>query len=205
VHGDVHPGNILFTKDAVPKMYLLDAGIARSYSKHDHQVISRFLTHIIRSEGRAGADVLIADSRDATGFNPAEDKKEDFRGFFEGIVAIAHEQNFFDQIGNYVVGICDAASKNKVMLNSGFISIALSIRVMEGVALALNEDAVIWKIANKIILKAVAKDELDAAMTNFFAIFEETVGKKLGVDEEVNELGAKVKEIAGVRVSKYKD
>ena len=68
------------------------------------------------------------------------------------------DQSFFDSIGNYVTIICDGASKHKVMMNQGFVSIALTTRVMEGVALALNPAAEIWRIANKIVMKVKAEE-----------------------------------------------
>jgi predicted unusual protein kinase regulating ubiquinone biosynthesis (AarF/ABC1/UbiB family) len=95
---------------------------------------------------------------------PSGEDLEKFRGYFEHIVWQARsDASFFDQIGNYVAGICDVASKHKVMLNPGFVSIALSIRVMEGVALALHENALIWKIAQAIILREKASDAMEEA------------------------------------------
>ena len=37
--------------------------------------------------------------------------------------------------------ICNAASTHKIMMNQVFVSIALTVRVMEGVAFALNPTA----------------------------------------------------------------
>jgi hypothetical protein len=50
------------------------------------------------------------------------------------------DQSFFDSIGNYVAQICDASAEYKVKMNQGFVSIALAVRVMEGVALSLNKE-----------------------------------------------------------------
>jgi predicted unusual protein kinase regulating ubiquinone biosynthesis (AarF/ABC1/UbiB family) len=159
-------------------MYILDAGIARRYKKKDYDVITKFLTHIIKCEGLEGANALIEDSINTTGYTPEASNLDNFRSFFVQIVQQARDDpSFFDQIGNYVTGICDTSSKNKVMLNSGFISIALSIRVMEGVALALHKNALIWKIANKIILKEAAADTVSEGIEG---IFGEGWKQKLG-------------------------
>ena len=39
VHGDVHPGNILFSREEDPKLVLLDTGIAKRFTRRDHKLL----------------------------------------------------------------------------------------------------------------------------------------------------------------------
>jgi aarF domain-containing kinase len=162
VHGDVHPGNILFTKEAPgvePKMVLLDTGIARRFTKHDHEILVGVLTSFINGSGKKAAEYLIKDSLASQSSPPVG--VEGFTKVLDDMCEQAkRDHSFFDSIGNYVSTICNAAAKHQVMMNQGFVSIALTVRVMEGVALALNREAEIWRVANGIILQAKAKSFL---------------------------------------------
>jgi aarF domain-containing kinase len=162
VHGDIHPGNILFTKEekgVEPKMVLLDTGIARRFTKHDHEILVGVLTSFINGSGKKAAEYLIKDSLKSQSTPPVG-----VAGFTKVLDDMCEkakaDQSFFDSIGNYVSTICNAAAKHQIMMNQGFVSIALTVRVMEGVALALNKEAEIVTIANGIILKAKAKSFL---------------------------------------------
>ena len=68
------------------------------------------------------------------------------------------DPSFFDSIGNYVSQICQASADYKVRMNQGFVSIALAVRVMEGVAIALNKDCEIWRISNKYIVEGQVRN-----------------------------------------------
>ena len=162
VHGDIHPGNILFTKEAPgvePKMVLLDTGIARRFTKHDHEILVGVLTSFINGSGKKAAAYLIKDSLVSQSSPPVG-----VAGFTQVLDDMCEQakrdHSFFDSIGNYVSTICNAAAKHQVMMNQGFVSIALTVRVMEGVALALNREAEVWRVANGIVLKAKAKSFL---------------------------------------------
>lgn len=162
VHGDIHPGNILFTKEesgVEPRMVLLDTGIAKRFTKHDHEILVGVLTSFINGSGVKAAEFLIKDSIESQDTPPVG--VEGFTNVLDEMCEQAkRDHSFFDSVGNYVSTICNAAAEHKIMMNQGFVSIALAVRVMEGVALALNPEAAIWKIANGIILKAKAKSFL---------------------------------------------
>mmetsp|Transcript_14551 Transcript_14551/g.28976 ORF Transcript_14551/g.28976 Transcript_14551/m.28976 type:complete len:485 (+) Transcript_14551:465-1919(+) len=166
VHGDVHPGNILFSKDPDPKLVLLDVGIAKRFTRADHQLLLDTLGGFITGDGMAAGRAMIRDSMNREDIAPVEE---------EGFCLVLHsmceqakaDHSFFDSIGNYVTRICDAAARHRVMMNQGFVSIALTVRVMEGVALALDPEAEIWRIANKIIMKVRAEELLGTGRDRF--------------------------------------
>ncbi|GMH87470.1 hypothetical protein TrVE_jg11588 [Triparma verrucosa] len=162
VHGDVHPGNILFSREEDPKLVLLDTGIAKRFTRRDHKLLVDVLGGFIQGDGASAGRAIIADSVNRTSI-----QSHNASGFVKILDDMCEkaksDQSFFDSIGNYVTIICDGASKHKVMMNQGFVSIALTTRVMEGVALALNPAAEIWRIANKIVMKVKAEEMLGTA------------------------------------------
>ena len=159
VHGDLHPGNLKFTKEG--KLIILDMGIAKAFTKKDHELLTGVLKCFIKCDGEAGAMLLLEESM-TMGF--AYDG-EQVGGFSKRLGDMARkaraDPTFFDEIGNYVAQICDASADYKVKMNQGFISIALAVRVMEGVALALDKDCEIWKITNRYILDSVYRNKAE--------------------------------------------
>ena len=159
VHGDVHPGNILFSRDAQPRLVLLDAGIAKKFERRDHQLLVDVLSGFIQGDGKKAGRALIRDSINRTSI-VAEDENGFVQVLDDMCEQAKRDRSFFDSIGNYVTKICAAASTHKIMMNQGFVSIALTVRVMEGVAFALNPEAEIWRIANKIVMKVKVEEAM---------------------------------------------
>ena len=83
----------------------------------------------------------------------AVDEEEFFRKI-EYITIQASGANYFMQhLGSYITYICQAASTHHVMLNQAFISMALAVKVQEGIALALDPKVKTPEIAIPIILE----------------------------------------------------
>ena len=174
VHGDIHPGNILFKDD---RMILLDCGIAKKFTRADHKLLTDVLAGFITGDGASAGKALIRDSENKTSIKPVnEDAFVDVLN--EMCEQAKRDRSFFDKIGNYVKKICDAASENKIMMNQGFVSIALTVRVMEGVAFALNPEAKIIRISNGIIMKVRAEEMLGVVNDKRFSREDLSVGYK---------------------------
>ena len=61
--------------------------------------------------------------------------------------------DFFNQIGTFVSTICDAACEHRVRLNGGFISIALSVKAVEGAVLQIDQYAVVAPRAKAVVVR----------------------------------------------------
>jgi len=156
VHGDLHPGNLKFTDDG--KLIVLDMGIAKQFSKADHDLLTGVLKSFVRCEGEEGARLLLEESmNEGHVYTP-----EQIEGFSKVLGDMARgardDPSFFDEIGNYIAQICESSADYKVKMNQGFVSIALAVRVMEGVALSLNPDCEIWRISNKYIVEGQVRN-----------------------------------------------
>jgi aarF domain-containing kinase len=130
-HGDLHPGNVLVTKDY--KLALLDAGIVNEYKDSDHQLIVNVLTSFIRYDGRSAGRLLIDNSNLREGHALEE---ELFMEKMEELSIKARSGNYLmEHLGSYISQICEAAATHHVLMNQAFVSAALAIKVQEGIVL----------------------------------------------------------------------
>jgi len=155
LHGDLHPGNVLISSNN--EIVMLDVGITKVFAKRDHDLLVKVLTCVIRSNGRAAAAHMAENSDYRLG---SQSNPEDVRQFAdkiqEMVMRAKTDESFFGSLGSYFTAICDAASSHKVKMNQGFVSMALAVKVMEGIALELNPKIEIWAIANPMIVEGTA-------------------------------------------------
>jgi predicted unusual protein kinase regulating ubiquinone biosynthesis (AarF/ABC1/UbiB family) len=158
VHADVHAGNILISPDN--KLILLDCGIANEYSERDHDLAINVIAAFIRMDGRRAAEFLIENSnqhmQETTGEQALEVEK-----YLDEIAEISKtpvQGDFaFKKVSMYINFIMNAASRHHVRITPAFVSMALAIKVQEGIALKLNPHSSIIHVANPIIMKAEAR------------------------------------------------
>ena len=153
VHGDLHPGNVLITKDK--KFVLLDVGIVVENNQKDHRLISDVLAAFIRMNGREAGRRMIEDSNARlVDQNEYAINEGQFLDKIEGLTIRASGKDYFmEHLGAYITVICNAAAMHHIMLNPAFVSAALAVKVQEGIALALDPSIQIWRIAIPIILE----------------------------------------------------
>lgn len=163
LHGDLHPGNVMVSNEG--EIVMLDVGITKVFSKSDHDLLVNVLTCFIRSNGREAAVHMAenSDTRMGSASNP-----EDVALFAEKIQAMVTraktDDSFFASLGDYFTTICDAASMHRVKMNQGFVTMALAVKVMEGIALELDPKIEVWSVANPIILQNTASRKWSEAI-----------------------------------------
>jgi len=171
VHGDLHPGNIFVattdeeTSDSSLKtkykLVLLDCGIVNEYNEDDHDVIIKIIAAFIRMDGRRAAELMAADSDrrllSSSDGTSSVKNAEEYISQIEMLSKTPRKSDFFfEKVTTYINYIFNAASEHHVKMNPSFVSMALAVKVQEGVALMLNPQGDIIKIANPIIMKAEA-------------------------------------------------
>jgi aarF domain-containing kinase len=160
LHGDLHPGNVLISTEEPHKFIVLDVGMVTEYSDADHRLIVDVLTSFIRKNGRRAGELLVADTNARNTHDQAV-AEELYIEKIEALTARAHEKNFFmQQLGTYISYICEAAATHHVMMNQAFVSAALAVKIQEGIALALDPNVSIYRVANPIILQVELKRRL---------------------------------------------
>ena len=147
-HGDLHPGNMLVTDSG--ELCMIDAGIALEYTTKEHEDILRILGSFIRYDGYEGGRLMAAqeqphaDVRDLDGFCKKMQK----------MVWMARDcPTFFDKVGEFVATICAAACEHRVKLAQGFLSVALSVKVVEGVVIQIDPHAAVAPRAKEIVIQ----------------------------------------------------
>lgn len=137
------------------KFVLLDVGIVLEHSERDHVLISDILAAFIRREGRKAGRYMIEDSN--TRLRGSGDRAVDEELFIDKIekltIEAATKGYLMERLGTYITYICNSAAQHHVLLNQSFMSAALAIKVQEGIALAMDPNVEIWRVATPIILE----------------------------------------------------
>ena len=151
VHGDLHPGNIFVTPDE--KLAFLDAGIVVRYSADEHEHLIDVLTAFIQYDGYTGGKLMAAKS--ALSGDGAQ--LRDLHGFcikIQKMVEMARDEpSFFDKVGECISIICKAACDHRIKMQAGFISIALSVKVVEGSVLQVDPLCVVAPRAKAVVVR----------------------------------------------------
>lgn len=111
----------------------------------------------IRMDGRRAAEFLVDHSNQSMLETTGEQALE-VEQYLEEIGKLSKaplQGDFaFERVSIYINYIMNAASKHHVKITPAFVSMALAIKVQEGIALMLNPEASIINVANPIIIKA---------------------------------------------------
>ena len=147
VHGDLHPGNIMVTPDE--QLAFIDAGIALQYADEDHQLLISVLANFMKHDGVAAAKLLMASSENSDGDgSEACLDPEGFEQKIHAMVLMARDHpSFFEKVGECYSIICNAACDHRVKIRSGFMSIALSVKAVEGTAMSLAPNIELARLA----------------------------------------------------------
>ncbi|KAJ8613992.1 hypothetical protein CTAYLR_005638 [Chrysophaeum taylorii] len=154
LHGDLHPGNIVVV-DQNRRVCFIDAGIVVELSKTQHKHLVDVLGALMRHDGAAAGRLIVAkaktDDRDRPDWSQAQDR---FCAVLQAITDTCADEAFFDHVGDYAARIFQSAADNKLRLDGFFVSTAIAIRVMEGVATALDKDVKIGRLAVPWVVSA---------------------------------------------------
>ena len=153
VHGDLHPGNMLVNDRA--QLVLLDAGICVEIGDRAHEDMVSILKAMLEARG-ADAGRLILGSHANRGDFGAMDRESEAR-FVTGIdemVARSRDQPIFESMAEYMSTICGLAVSHRVVLDASFVSVALAIKIMEGLCLGISPDFPFLEIAAPMFLQA---------------------------------------------------
>ena len=131
--------------------------MASEYDDEDHDRIISILTAFIRMDGEKAGELLIKDSNART---RDDDKVLHEKEYIAKIKELTDECKYnedkylMQKLGEYIARMFDAAQMHHVLMNPAFVSCSLAVKVVEGVALALDPNCEIWRVANPIILSA---------------------------------------------------
>jgi len=153
VHGDLHPGNILVSRDEKGKlrMNLLDCGLVVEMGEREHKNLVSILGAFIKKDGALAGRLMVDTAKEC------QATEEDVELFCLGMARICIEDednNFLEKVGDYLAEICFLACRHKVKLEASFINAALACEIMEGIASSLYPDMLVQHIALPMVFKA---------------------------------------------------
>ena len=160
VHGDLHPGNI-FVVDAAeaaeaggggvgPRLAFLDAGLAFTYSPADHAHLVDVLSSFIQYDGASAARLIAEHSLEPDGLRDLDG----FAAKIQTMVELARDApTFFDQLGDCISIICEAACEHHVKMRGSFVSIALAVKVVEGSVIQVDPGAQVATRAKPVVVR----------------------------------------------------
>mmetsp|Transcript_2162 Transcript_2162/g.4678 ORF Transcript_2162/g.4678 Transcript_2162/m.4678 type:complete len:572 (+) Transcript_2162:248-1963(+) len=152
IHGDLHPGNILVSGTYPNLKYqVLDCGLALEMGPKQHENIVKVLGAFTRKDGRVAGTTMV-DMKSESQASP--EGRELFIKGIEQICIVDGDQNFIENVGDYITDICSLACIHRVKLEGAFVNAALAVEIMEGLASALHPDLRVQQVALPLVIKA---------------------------------------------------
>lgn len=126
-------------------------------TEEDHKTFIDICLSLLHFDGLK-AGFLMMEHRDAIQNLETEDASvQGFCNGIQGIVEKAKNENCFENISDYIARICSLSCKYRVPLMPDVINVAMAVKVCEGIALALNPDLEMAKVAIPTVLKGQAQ------------------------------------------------
>jgi len=166
VHGDLHPGNMIVDHNEKGnlRVNMIDCGLVVEMGQTDHENLVKILGALIKKDGYLAGKLMVDTSK------RCQASRMDVKLFCDGIkqIVIDDEQNnFMENVGDYLAEICYLACKHKVKLEASFINAALACEIMEGIASSLYPDMLVQSIALPMVLKAEAMHGMKKFVPSF--------------------------------------
>ena len=116
-----------------------------------HENIVKVLGAFTRKDGRVAGQTMV-DMKSESQASP--EGRELFIKGIENICDVDDDQNFIENVGDYITDICSLACIHRVKLEGAFVNASLAVEIMEGLASALHPDLKVQQVALPLVLKA---------------------------------------------------
>ena len=137
IHADLHPGNVLVdVRGDKVTIGLLDAGLA--YTVTDHKSFLDVVYHLMMREGHAAGLAMLDAAGSPVNGTGCTSARSAYGDGVQKIVDAAITEDFFDHLGAYIHDFFTLAYVHQVRLDHNYVCVALAVKVMEGLALALD-------------------------------------------------------------------
>lgn len=159
IHADLHPGNIhvRVQKEGAPELVLLDAGLSVTLSPEDRRNFVEVFHALATNNGREAGRLMVERT-------PGDRSLvRDEEAFIEGVSKLVSQ--VWDgglmlgkvRLGQVFSDMLSLACDHRVQLETGFVTVATSIIVIEGVGRQLNPITDLAAAARPLLAEAVAR------------------------------------------------
>lgn len=155
IHGDLHPGNILvqIQPNGEPRLVVLDCGIVyAAKTEEEFDKLVNICYSFMKHDGRGAARYMVEKAK--LDKNHGVKNEEEFMDSIQKMVDDSLQQSYFEHLGEYTGKICTLARNHMVRLDPTYFQIAMSLKVAEGISLALNNELDMISKCLPIVLKA---------------------------------------------------
>lgn len=142
--------------DKGPKIVFLDCGIVTD-ARDKHEMLLDIVLAFVKFDGYKAGKLMLEQRGDDPGVE----------GFCEGVRDIVNKsiaERSLEHMGEYVNMLCALSYKYKVKMMPEFLTVAMAIKVSEGVGVQLNPDLEFSKVAVPYIMKAQSKYMLEKTL-----------------------------------------
>lgn len=166
VHADLHPGNIMVSQNendsSKPNLVFLDAGIVTEYGKETHQHIKDIFLTMLTHHGEQCAKFLVDNSEKNSDMETLEESH--FVEEIKFLVEDRSEGEVTGRVAELLNGLFKACCDHHVMLDASFMTVAMAVEVMEGIAKSLDPKIDVVEKARAVVMI----DEMKERMKGFF-------------------------------------
>ena len=114
----------------------MDAGLA--YTVTDHKSFLDVVYHLMMREGHAAGLAMLDAAGSPVNGTGCTSARSAYGDGVQKIVDAAITEDFFDHLGAYIHDFFTLAYVHQVRLDHNYVCVALAVKVMEGLALALD-------------------------------------------------------------------
>jgi predicted unusual protein kinase regulating ubiquinone biosynthesis (AarF/ABC1/UbiB family) len=148
VHGDLHAGNIIVSREPHrPHVHLIDVGIVVQLQPSQRDNFWALFSALVMRDGERAAQEMMERGGRIPGVT-------DEAGFKREMAQIFHDlpMSFKSApLAKALVGVLDAAARNRVLLDSTFVTLISSCIVLEGTGRKLNPDLSLFQLAKNML------------------------------------------------------
>lgn len=133
-----------------------------------HENIVKVLGAFTRRDGLTAGATMV-DMKSESQATP--EGRELFIQGIQHICDVDADQNFIENVGDYITDICSLACIHRVKLEGAFVNAALAVEIMEGLASALHPDLKVQKVALPLVVKAEMMVSLVTELWHEYFVF----------------------------------
>ena len=144
VHGDLHAGNIIVSREpGWPHVHLIDVGIVVQLLPHQRDNFWALFSALVMRDGERAATEMMTRGGAVPGVTDEAGFKREMAEIFRNLPLSFRSA----PLANALVAVLDAARRNRVQLDSTFVTLISSCIVLEGTGRKLNPDLSLFQLA----------------------------------------------------------
>ncbi len=157
VHGDLHAGNIIVTHNAaaknVPPVHLIDVGIVVELAEQQRENFWVLFSAVVRRDGESAATEMMNRGGRVPGVTDEAGFRTDMAEIFRNLPVSFKSA----PLAHALVDVLESARRNRVLLDSSFVTLISSCIVLEGTGRKLDPDLSLFQLAVHMVKESTKR------------------------------------------------